>query len=219
MKITPVSTPAPVVTNLIPPTPVSPDPEDDQNATSDSASPGMDPSLSPDPSTQRMRAWGFPREAIKANQPRNRESFFGLSQVLRPGSSEEERDDALGGIDLPPIDFMTAEVNQSTTRAVSDPTPVTSRHPEQTEKAPPRISLESAQRSTSLTSSASSALSFFTGYLPGRSKSPPLAAQSGSFAALRMDQHVVKRLPTSEDKGIVDLRGGCKCCTGDVIEL
>lgn len=219
-KVSQLSTPTPVITNIIPPTPMSPDPEDlYEDAPSNPASPSMEHSPTPDSSTQRMRAWGFPRESAKASQPRNRESFFGLSQVLRPGSIYGGKDDAIGGIDLPPIDFMTAGVNVPGLRTVSDPMPKTAEVDGTTEKAAPRTSSDSAQRSTSLTSSASSALSFFTGYLPSRTKSPPIAAQHGSIGGFKMDQHVVQRLPSSEDKGNVDFRGGCKCCTGDVIEL
>lgn len=202
----------PVITNVIPPTPltsISPFPY---------ASPVMTPEKpcpSPDPSTSRMRAWGFPREPPQQSQPRNRESFFGLSQVLRRDSTDNEREEKVG-LDLPPFLLAPTPTPSTSTephppfRAVSDPTPTVT----------PATSVstwnEGTQRSTSLTSSASSALSFFSGYLPGRSitkstSPPPVEAKARHTT--------IQRLPTCADKGFVDFTRGCKCCVGDIIEL
>lgn len=200
----------PVKTNVIPPTPSSP------NAHFTYPSPALTNSTSspsPDP-TSRIRGWGFPKGPVAPAHPKNRESFFGLSQVLRRDSVEEERQH---GIDLPPITLPlpSAEVEDDRYRAVSDPTP----------KAQHRaleVDSEESQRSTSLTSSASSALSFFADYLPKYARPTSPARQrslSPEVASRSSREGSIKRLPNSVDKGHVDLRHGCKCCVGDVIDL
>ena len=203
----------PVSTTVIPPTPLSAKPSFPY------APPAIMPEASlpsPDLSQSRMRSWGFPQGPPRQTPPKNRESFFGLSQMLRRGSTEDEREEV--GLDLPPF-LLTPASNVSTDPfrsfpAVSEPTPNTT--PATSILTP---SSEKTQRSASLTSSASSALSFFSGYLPGRSipksASPPLVDVRG----VRAKRDTVQRLPSCTDKGFVDFTRGCKCCQGEVIQL
>ena len=162
--------------------------------------------------TSRMRAWGFPQQPPQQSQPRNRDSFFGLSQALRRGSAEDEREEI--GVDLPPFLLSPPPselaLAQQTSRAVSDPTRSS------TPSLSTAKSSESTQRSTSLTSSASSALSFFSGYLPGRSVGK---AESPSPVDVKTKRDTPQRLPSCPDKGVVDFTKGCKCCQGEIIEL
>lgn len=203
----------PVITNVIPATPLSP------NARFAYPSPALtspsNATPSPDP-TSRMRGWGFPRGPItpSTSRSKNRESFFGLSQVLRRDSTNDE---AAHGLDLPPFllspESHTSEMDRA--RTVSDPTP----------KAQPRaldVYQDEMHRSTSLTSSASSALSFLTDYLPKYTRpiSPSRPKSIGSDTASRSSKDgPIKRLPNSVDRGHVDMRHGCSCCTGEVIDL
>ena len=121
----------------------------------------------------RMKSWGFPSKSKPPTPPKEkrRESFFGLSSVLRGPVVYEEHT----GIDLPPISLPTDTDQMS-------PTPAS-------------VPLA---RSNSMTSSASSVVQFLSGYLrPTRSTS----------------SHDDPR------RGVLDLRGGCSCCTGEVFEL
>ena len=132
---------------------------------------------SPEVSGNKMKAWGFPSRSRTPTPPKEkkRESFFGLSSVLKGPEVLEEHT----GIDLPPISLPN---EQSWTPSSSEPA-----------VAPPMA------RSNSITSSASSVVQFIGGYL-GRGR--PSASTTDS-----------------SKRGVLDLRGGCSCCTGEVFEL
>jgi hypothetical protein len=138
---------------IIPPTPLHPSPELNGN---------------------RMKSWGFPSRSRTPTPPKEkrRESFFGLSSVLRGPAVPEEH----SGIDLPPISLPTS-----------------------TEQMSPTPASVPLARSNSMTSSASSVVHSLSGYL-GRGRNTP-----GTEHESR--------------KGVLDLRGGCSCCTGEVFEL
>jgi len=132
---------------------------------------------SPEVSGNKMKAWGFPSRSRTPTPPKEkkRESFFGLSSVLKGPAVLEEHT----GIDLPPISLPhEPEWMPSTSETVSSPP---------------------LARSNSITSSASSVVQFLGGYL-GRGR--PSAS---------VNDH--------PRKGVLDLRGGCSCCTGEVFEL
>ena len=132
---------------------------------------------SPEVSGNKMKSWGFPSRSRTPTPPKEkkRESFFGLSSVLKGPAVLEEHT----GIDLPPISLPN---EQSWTPSSSEPA-----------VAPPLA------RSNSITSSASSVVQFLGGYL-GRGR--PSASTTDS-----------------SKRGVLDLRGGCSCCTGEVFEL
>ena len=132
---------------------------------------------SPEMNGNKMKSWGFPSRSRTPTPPKEkrRESFFGLSSVLKGPEVHED----YTGIDLPPISL-----------------------PHEQEPMPPSSAPTAAPplaRSNSVTSSASSVVQFLGGYL-GRGR--PSASNSE-----------VTR------KGVLDLRGGCSCCTGEVFEL
>lgn len=163
---TPFGPPSPIIT---PPTPLPSSPNSDVNG-------------------NRMKSWGFPSSrSTTPPKEKRRESFFGLSSVLRRPSVPEE--DA--GVDLPPIAFDSFSPD--------DRSHAFSGHAD--EAFPHATAPSNLVRSSSMTSSASSVVSFLSGYL-GRNK-PPSSAFAGDD--LR--------------RGVLDFRSGCKCCTGDVIEL
>lgn len=195
------------VSNIIPPTPFSPEhgfviPSVGRTAQDCPTTPTPDPG-------SRMRAWGFPQGPVQPSSSRNnRESFFGLSQVLRRGSEERQPD---LGVDLPPFSLSGAFGDtQMTPRAVSEPTP----HVSSTDGPMPMERDES--RSVSLTSSASNALSFLTDYIPGytRSTSPSIDQKPAS-----QQEDRVKVLSTAGHVGVLDFSTACKCCVGDVMEV
>lgn len=102
---------------------------------------------SPEISGNKMKSWGFPSRSRTPTPPKEkkRESFFGLSSVLKRPAVHEQHT----GIDLPPISLPS---EQSWMPSSSEPT-----------VAPPLA------RSNSITSSASSVVQFLGGYLgPGR---------------------------------------------------
>ena len=129
----------------------------------------------------RMKSWGFPsgRKTPTPPKEKRRESFFGLSTALRGAPVLEQH----SGIDLPPISVPGSIPMAKQSSTDSTPGNV----------APPMA------RSNSMTSSASSVVHFFSGYL-GRGKSTQYTGDDSK-------------------KGILDLRGGCSCCTGEVFEL
>ena len=132
---------------------------------------------SPEINGNKMKSWGFPSRSRTPTPPKEkrRESFFGLSSVLKGPEVHED----YTGIDLPPISL-----------------------PHEQEPIPPSSAPTTAHplaRSNSITSSASSVVNFLSGYL-GRGR--PSASTSEATR-----------------KGVLDLRGGCSCCTGEVFEL
>jgi hypothetical protein len=132
---------------------------------------------SPEVNGNKMKSWGFPSRSRTPTPPKEkkRESFFGLSSVLKGPAVLEEHT----GIDLPPISLPSEQGwMPSTSETVTSP---------------------SLARSNSITSSASSVVQFLGGYL-GRGR--PSASTNDATR-----------------KGVLDLRGGCSCCTGEVFEL
>jgi hypothetical protein len=128
-----------------------------------------------------MKSWGFPSTRVKTPpKEKRRESFFGLSSVLRGPAVHEEH----AGIDLPPI-------------ALPSGTPISTVDQAREHSESPLA------RSNSMTSSASSVVHFFSGYL-GRTRSATIVSDDTA---------------TMSKRGVLDLRGGCGCCTGEVFEL
>jgi len=132
---------------------------------------------SPEINGNKMKSWGFPSRSRTPTPPKEkrRESFFGLSSVLKGPEVHED----YTGIDLPPISLPSEQEWMPSSSAST--------------AAPPLA------RSNSITSSASSVVNFLGGYL-GRGR--PSASTSDATR-----------------KGVLDLRGGCSCCTGEVFEL
>ena len=161
----------------------------------DHSEPGSTVRSPQDANLSRMRGWGFPArpgDVQTDSKPRSRDrnSFFGLSNPLQRNSIDG-RDEPHSGLDLPPFDLAALTRNATSSsqnidtnppavptvdpRAVSEPLP-----PSQTTStftgSPP------LPRSSSMASSASSAISFFSGYLPGFSPSSK-GNQNGNTAA------------------------------------
>ena len=189
------SLPQEFISNVIPPTPFSPD----KAFAFPTHSGGVTDNPSFDP-VKKLRSWGFPRGPVQSNGNKsNRESFFGLSQVLR---RDLKQDSPEQGVDLPPISVAGAQ------RSVSEPIRHLSLDPDVKEDV-------DGMRSTSLTTSATSALSFFTDYLPKYARSG-----SSGVDQVSVEKHEkVKRLPTASHLGVLDFSKACKCCTGDVLEV
>jgi hypothetical protein len=146
-------------------------------------------SPNPEDNGSRMKSWGFSSARKTPPKEKRRESFFSLSSALRRPSIPESDT----GVDLPPIAFSAVPVP-----APNDWSRGTSELLLGDEPVAPQLA-----RSSSVTSSASSVVSFLSGYL-GRNKPP-----SSSLGHIGEDLR----------RGVLDLRGGCSCCTGDVIEL
>ena len=158
-----------------------------------------------DPNGDRMKAWGFPRSPSKAiSKPSNkRDSFFGLSSVLRRSSLDEVSD----GFDLPPFDttspFRPVEGIQ---RTVSEPIPSN-----QTETT--------TNRSTS-ESSANSALAFFSSYFPNARTTPVKQVSTSSNDSMSSEYSsgsVTRRF--TRRSGPPDMSASCACCVGAMIEV
>jgi hypothetical protein len=98
---------------------------------------------SPEINGNKMKSWGFPSRSRTPTPPKEkkRESFFGLSSVLKGPAVLEEHT----GIDLPPISLPN---EQDWMPSTSEPV-----------SSPPLV------RSNSITSSASSVVQFLGGYL------------------------------------------------------
>ena len=175
-----------------------------------------------DPNLLRIKEWGFPRGTSQlSNQPRSRESFFGLSKVPIRNSSEDERPNT--GVDLPPFLLtpdsapLVARRDETAHHTHTSTLSPTSR--KSTSKSPREET--HLIRSSSITSSASSALSFLSGYLPVRTspqrsstgyKSASSAGGGDGYGGYGAQHGFV-------ETGELDLRKGCKCCVGEVMEL
>jgi len=178
-----------------------------------------------DPNVNRMKAWGFPRVPAKATKTaKKRDSFFGLSSIPR----EEPLEETLDGVDLPPFIFsdskatislpsVSPHVTISPKRTVSQPLPTSAR-------AVPMA--RSASLTHSASSATSSALSFFSSYLPlklsspmsvrpGMPRSPSESSIQSSLSSLSSIRHLADPIPV----GRLDFREGCRCCVGDVVEF
>ena len=192
------------------------------------ATPLPDAMSSAEDSNARFRSWGFPSVKSSArgmeavNAAGKRDSFFGLSNLDRRASAEEE---AMMGFNVFPY-----VAHDERRRVFSAPLPRTKpgsmgRDAKvalpsqiiQTEE--PQMERRPAHGSSSTSASAaSSALSFLAGYLPKTSPSKIRAAfLSPEKRALKMQS--VSSMPGCEQDVGMDLRQGCKCCVGEVIEL
>jgi len=174
-----------------------------------------------DSNHERIKAWGFPRLPSKATRPTNkRESFFGLSSIPRRASGSESVEDSPthDGLDLPP--FMISDIRAPTfQRAASQPIPAFTGHVQ---------AVRSASLTMSASSATSSALSFFSSYLPLSVTSPsgvrPSLPRSPSDGSASSVHSSVPSMTKHQDElalglvGGLDFRKGCQCCVGDVIE-
>ena len=201
-----------------------------------------------DPNLGRMRAWGFPsREGSPRSTPstskspkkgKTRDSFFGLSAVLR-NSVETETDSK--GIDLPPLDPAslsgTGRPNPSQFARRGGTFPKTVTNPLVLSSPETDSSPALPRSSSSITSSASSALSFFSGYLPFSPNSPkrqPRSVSRSKSLARVSTQGKAEvppmpplppipgtrhRLDCQHVQSGLDLTRSCRCCVGAVLEL
>lgn len=124
---------------------------------------------SPDPNLSRIKGWGFPRGPIMSSmsrEPRNRDSFFGLSNDLRRGSVEPQPGT---GVDLPPFSLDPESTSHSPIGAAQDDTTTMTK-----------------EMSTSLTGSA---MSYFSACLPQaqQSTTEPTPTHSQSHASSILD--------------------------------
>lgn len=196
------SLPSPIIT------PATPLPDSDPSA----------PNSPSDPNLYRFRAWGFPSGPIEADRGQGkRESFFGLSSVVRRPSSDDGRDE--DGVDLPPIAFIGSQlVSPRQPRSVSGP--ISS----QTMYAPPSIrsvsfgtprdkaSVASLPFSSTSSPSGSAAMAAL-GYLPGN-----LTTSRTSLVSTTSQLPRIYPVAEEEVHGL-DFRGSCDCCVGEVLEL
>ncbi|WVQ65713.1 uncharacterized protein L199_003891 [Kwoniella botswanensis] len=198
------------------------------------SSPPMEGSTqsTPDPNLARMKGWGFPREPspVKSNQSK-RESFFGLSTVLKRSVSADEAE-THNGVDLPC--FVLPNQTPASTALGASSTSISFSYvqQQQDEYAPRSVSEPITKLAENFLSEVdmeadmgftNSAVSFISSYLPKHSPSLDLK---------RSDVHVQQRYIEKDnqlykvsmeigelEKSRLDFRGCCKCCTGTVIEL
>ncbi|ORX40169.1 hypothetical protein BD324DRAFT_263253 [Kockovaella imperatae] len=220
---------SPVAAWTLPPLPIALPPVDPLNDMSESPLGSASDAHSPgDANLYRMRAWGFPsatKAASSSKSRRNRDSFFGLSNPLQRNSVDHGGGDQ--GLDLPPIDLSLAvgEAERDTERldrgAGSQPSDSQVR-----ESPRPRV-----PQSTSATSSVSSSVSFFSGYLP-KFSSPPMGNRQDQNPSQHQQQQQRSMIMKGKDdvKPVappcistapqkLDFRPGCRCCVGEVMEL
>nr|XP_019004161.1 uncharacterized protein I203_03319 [Kwoniella mangroviensis CBS 8507]OCF67622.1 hypothetical protein I203_03319 [Kwoniella mangroviensis CBS 8507] len=197
------------------------------------SSPPMEGSThsTPDPNLARMKGWGFPRDPspVKSNQSK-RESFFGLSTVLKRSVSADEAE-THNGVDLPCF-VLPDQTPTSTTLGASSTSISFSYDQKQQDEYTPRSVSEPITKLAENPLSevdteadmgfTNSAVSFISSYLPKHSPSLDLK---------RSDLHVQRYIGKDSqlykvsmeigelEKSRLDFRGCCKCCTGTVIEL
>ncbi|WVW84740.1 hypothetical protein I302_106775 [Kwoniella bestiolae CBS 10118] len=207
---------------IIPPSPL---PQLDASPQLDQAS----TQSTPDPNLARMQGWGFPRDPspVKTNQSK-RESFFGLSTVLKRSVSADEAE-THNGVDLPCFvlpNQMSPAFGESST---STSTSMSFSFPQVQDDYTPRSVSEPI---TSLVESAEEgfteqAVSFISSYLPSHSTSMEIHSSESDVHMkgfnIGRDEQECKVSSWSSASGNgrskLDFRGCCKCCSGPVIEL
>ncbi|WWC88613.1 uncharacterized protein L201_003526 [Kwoniella dendrophila CBS 6074] len=150
-----------------------------------------------DPNLARMQGWGFPKEPSPTKsqlleKSKKRESFFGLSTVLKRSVSADEAE-THNGVDLPcfvlpndetvnttsPIPYQsslssstygissTFEQNEFTPRSISEP--IWKKQPKPVERSNPNETVHTINSPSSFSSTSgftNSAVSFISSYLP-----------------------------------------------------
>ncbi|WWC70823.1 uncharacterized protein I206_104775 [Kwoniella pini CBS 10737] len=178
---------------------------------------------SQDPTLTRMKGWGFPKDPSPSksaqSQSKKRESFFGLSTVLKRSVSAEHAEEC-NGMDLPCFVVPTNDIEHTSTY---DLTPRSFSEP-----VKQHLSKElDNERDIHSNSGFNSAVSFLSSYLPtssiddqSRKSEKKHKVYIPKFVNKENQQRKVS-LDISRGlcMGKLDFSEGCKCCSGPVIEL
>jgi hypothetical protein len=178
--------------------------------------PGPPPNVSQSADQNRkFRTWGFPKSPIKssaAEKAAKRESFFGLSRSSPSAKIVEDQTLPDRGFDLPPLVIekpATGQVPKSDSQLFD----LSSKRLTRSDSA--GFSSPSSSMSVSAT-----AINILHGIL---SRSPTKQSEKpfGPFGRFLGQGNVTdfSLLPCQLDESGMDLRNGCPCCVGEVIEL
>ncbi|WRT67720.1 uncharacterized protein IL334_004692 [Kwoniella shivajii] len=194
--------------------------------------------ISRDPNLARIKGWGFPKEPSvsppsKTDKSKKRESFFGLSTVLKRSVSADEAEihngvdlpcfslpestststPSVGNLDYPTLFAFNQNQFADSPRAVSDPIPTKPRS--NSIETTASLSVTANGTGTGFTSSA---VSFLSSYLPHKTSLDEPRKEKKSYTS-RFIHKEEQRIPEKSNIAQMDFRHGCRCCVGAVIEL